>query len=60
MGNDVFLVPKSLADFVAEADIFEMSEVRAYIALPNFLKSIPEDQFDSVRGSSRAFERGVN
>lgn len=58
-GEDPILVLDFLSRFVAEADILRMSEAQAYIALPYFLTGLAEDQFNSVRGSTRASEGGV-
>lgn len=58
-GEDPILVLDFLARFVQEADVLEMSEAQAYVALPYFLSGMAEDQYNSVRGSSRASEGGV-
>lgn len=47
------------ARFVVEADILGMSEGQSYVAIPYFLRELAEDQYFSIRGSSRAWERGV-
>ncbi|CAN8070210.1 unnamed protein product [Agarophyton chilense] len=57
--RDPILVLHFLARFVAEADILGMNEGQAYIALPYLLRGLAEDQYHSVRGTSRASEGGV-
>lgn len=58
-GEGPILILDFLAHFVAEGNIIGISEVQAYVLLPYFLKRMAEDQFNWVRGLSRAFEGGV-
>lgn len=52
-GVDGILVLEFLARFVAEADILEMSEAQAFLALPYFLRGFAAEQFRSTIGASR-------
>lgn len=57
-GEDAIMVLDFIACFVQESDILGMNEAQAYLALP-YLSGMAENQFNSVRGSSRASEGGV-
>lgn len=57
--EDPIFVLDFLAGFVAEANILGMNHGQAFVALPYFLRVISEDQFKSIRGSSRLSDGGV-
>lgn len=58
-GTDGILVLNFLACFVREANILEMSEAQAYLALPQFLQGFALSQFEAVRDSSAGGDGGV-
>lgn len=59
-GEDTILILDFFAEYVQGAYVLRMREAYAYIALPYVLSGVTEDQFNSVRGISRASGGGVN
>lgn len=58
-GEDPIMVLDFLFHFVTKANILGMNGRQAYLTLPSFLRGVAEDQYASVRRSSRSSERGL-